>query len=175
MGPEASPGNPPVETVCFQLRQEAVARGRFRFVRVAPCQLVIAFRRRQLGFARRQHSAANFGGCNAGSAHGGRAQSAWFVGRQQRRLVAIAVAVPHSPQRTALGRQQLRRRHIAAIAVAIARSARATAALRTLFTDIPSLTHFRTPHARLLRHSSERGPNSRAENCLLLSVCINLI
>ena len=66
------------------------------------------------------------------------------MGRQQRRLVAIAVAVPHSPQRTALGRQQLRRRHIAAIAVAIARSARATAALRTLFTDIPSLTHFRT-------------------------------
>ena len=93
------------------------------------------------------------------------------MGRQQRRLVAIAVAVPHSPQRTALGRQQLRRRH----AVAIARSARATAALRTLFTDIPSLTHFRTPYARLLRHSGERGPNSRAENCLLLSVCINLI
>ena len=89
------------------------------------------------------------------------------MGRQQRRLVAIAVAVPHSPQRTALGRQQQRRRHIAAIAVAIARSARLSAeaavprsaslatvpqaacvfipmSLRTLFTDIPSLTHFRT-------------------------------
>ena len=84
------------------------------------------------------------------------------MGRQQRRLVAIAVAVPHSPQRTALGRQQLRRR----IAVAIARGARLSAeaavprsaslatvpqaacvfipmSLRTLFTDIPSLTHFR--------------------------------